>query len=147
MEDADGVDEFVRVFFLVAEAEDGDGLAGEVGVGQLRQEFFPARLGQPGRFAWQFAVAECRAADDQALMGKKIGERGAPDVDRGAGQLAEFFGDLLGHQPCAAGVGAEEDADLFHFQAPAASSWVSSSGSTPTGSPRVPSGPFSKRTR
>ena len=49
VDEADGIDKFVRVFFLVAQPVDGDPLAGKIGIGQLRQEFLPAWLAEPGR--------------------------------------------------------------------------------------------------
>ena len=82
VDDADGVNKFVGVFFLVAKAVDGDDLAGKIAVGQSRQEFLPTRLGEAGRLPRQFAVAERRAAEDQRLVGEELLQRRAADVDR-----------------------------------------------------------------
>ena len=144
---ADGVDKFIGVFFLVAEPEDRHHLASEIGCRQLRQELFPAWLGKAGRQNWQLTLAERRATENQPVAGSNIGQRRAADIDWRIRRVPQLFRNLLGDQPGAAGIGAEKDADFCNFQASTVMFLVSFSGRQPTGWPRLRSGPFSNWTR
>lgn len=72
---------------------------------------------QLGWLMWirrQHAVAQRRAAEDQRVVGEKIGERGWPDIERHRRRIAELFCDLLGDE-AGAPASVPEDADFGHF--------------------------------
>ena len=106
-----GIDEFVGVLVLVAEAEQRHGLAAHVAALQARQELFPAFLRPSGRQSGQRALAGGRRAEDQRVVGKEVVDAGAADVHRRQRPLPQLLGDQLGDAPGAAGVGAEVDGD------------------------------------
>ncbi|MNE31897.1 hypothetical protein D3C80_1254870 [compost metagenome] len=115
MENAHAIEELVGITHLVAQTEEGHGLAGEIDVLQLRQEFLPALVLAVGRQARQLAVAQGRRADDQVLVLGQVLGRGAVDVQRVRhGVVVEAFLDHFGHLAGLARVGAEEESNPGH---------------------------------
>ena len=114
MQQGDGIDELVGIFVLIAEPENGDGLAGPVLAFELRHELQPAGRLRTAVDARQFAVAECRCAENQRRVRREVADGGAIDIHRRGGGVAEFLRDQFGDPARTAGIGAEENADPVH---------------------------------